>query len=199
MDRSSWHLPAPVDGDAVWARLAKLVAAEGFLLHGSQTPGLSTLIPQAPLDFSPDEFSKTKAIFATEDPTWAIAYAIRSPTCRRFLNACFYPGNAVGPLSERRIFLSYASTPGGRAPTRAGVVYVLPATKFTRMPSYTDPVLGQITECQFISTEPVAVVAEVSVTPQDLPITPRLHNFETVSNRANASPQGFPWLENDVD
>jgi len=153
------------------------------------------LTPRAPLDFSLDEFSKTTAIYATEDPTWAIAYAIRSPSCRRFLNACFYPGDAAGPWPERRIFLSYASTEDGQAPIKAGVVYVLPSRSFRRMPSYTDPILGPITECQFISTEPVPVLAEISVEPKHLPLTPALHHFETVSGRASANPLGFPWLD----
>jgi hypothetical protein len=153
------------------------------------------LTPKAPVDFSLDEFSKTTAIYATEDPTWAIAYAVRSSSCRRFLNACFYPGAAAGSWSDRRIFLSYASTEGGQAPTTAGVVYVLPGKSFTRMPSYTDPVLGPITECQFISTEPVPVLAEISVEPQNLPLMPALHDFKTVSSRASANPRGFPWLD----
>lgn len=153
------------------------------------------LTPRTPLDFSLDEFSKTTAIYATEDPTWAIAYAIRSSSCRRFLNACFYPGAVAGSWSDRRIFLSYALTEGGQAPTKAGVVYVLPGESFTRMSSYTDPVLGSITECQFISTEPVPVLAEIPVEPGNLPLTPAFHDFEIVLSRASANPQNFPWLD----
>jgi len=195
VDRPTWHFPAPTNGNETWSRLAELVADNDVLLHGSQTTGLSTLTPRAPFDFSLDQFSKTTAIYATEDPTWAIAYAIRSFSCRRFLNACFYPGTAPGTLAERRIFLSYASTEDGRAPSNAGAVYVLPGKSFTRMPSYTDPALGPITECQFISTEPVPVLAEIPVEPQNLPLIPALHNFETVSSRAAANPLGFPWLD----
>lgn len=194
MVTSTWHVPAPAKGDETWTRLAKLVSTEDFLLHGSQTPGLSTLEPRGPLDFSLDEFSKTTAVYATEDPTWAIAYAIRSSLCRRFLNACFYPGAVAGDWSARRIFLSFASTDDGRAPTKAGTVYVLPRQRFTRMQSYTDPVLGLITECQSISTEPVPVLAEISVEPENLPIAPVLHDFETVSTREALDPFGFPWL-----
>lgn len=63
------------------------------------------------------------------------------------------------------------------------------------MPSHTDPILGPITECQFISTEPVPVLAEIVVGPHDLPLAPELHDFEAVSRRASAKPGGFPWLE----
>jgi hypothetical protein len=192
---STWHEPAPTRGDQTWSRLADLVAHDDVVLHGSQTPGLSVLEPKAPIDFSFDEFSKGTAVYATEDPTWAIAYAIRSPSCRRFLNACFYRGAPAGKLSERRIFLSFAATENGQAPTTAGVVYVLPRSSFTRMPSYKDPVLGLITECQFISTDPVPVLAEISVEPENLPLTPILHDFKTVSTRIAINPLGFPWFE----
>lgn len=185
-----------MNGDKTWTRLANLVETNDFLLHGSRRPGLSMLEPRAPVDFSLDGFSKGTAVYATEDPTWAIAYAIRSSTCRGFLNACFYPGASAGDWSERRIFLSFASTADGKAPTRAGVVYVLSGRSFTRMPSYTDPVLGPITECQLVATEPVPVLFEISVRPENLPITPMLHDFKTVSDRAALNPWGFPWLRN---
>ncbi len=191
---ASWHVPAPTSGDATWAQLAQLVATNDVLLHGSQTPNLSLLKPRAPLDYSLDEFSKTTAVYATEDPTWAIAYAVRSASCRGFLNACFYPGAGAGDASERRIFVSFAANENGPAPLKAGVVYILPSRSFTRMPSYTDPILGLITECQFVSTEPVPVMAEISVQPANMPLTPLLHDFETVSRRASLNPLGFPWL-----
>lgn len=124
----SWHMSAPVCGDAAWTKLAELVASDDLLLHGSQTPGLSELTPRAPLDFSHDEFSKRTAIFATEDPTWAIAFAIRSAAC------------------------------------------------------------------QWIIKETGPVVAEVPVTPQNLPMTPRFHDLATVSARARKNPEGFPWV-----
>lgn len=194
MVTTTWHVPAPTKGDATWTRLAELVATNEIVLHGSQTPGLSSIEPRAPLDSSLDDFSKNTAVYATEDPTWVIAYAIRSSLCRRFLNACFYQGATAGEWSERRIFLSFASTEDGQTPTNPGVVYVLPRSDFTRMPSYTDPVLGLITECQLVSMEPVSVLAEMPVEPENLPITPLLHNFDAVSTRAARKPDGFPWL-----
>jgi len=156
---------------------------------------LTALRPRAPIDFSPDQFSKQTAVFATEDPTWAIAYGIRSVACRRFLSACFYPGLEPGTPSQRRIFLSYAATVAGQAPTTGGVVYVLPRDSFTRMPSHLDPALGPITECQWTSTETVPVADEIPVDRHDLPIPLLLHDFETVSARSAEDPAGYPWLE----
>jgi hypothetical protein len=194
MTDSAWLQRAPTRGDTTWTRLAEAVTTGEVLLHGSQTPGLTELEPRAPIDHSIDFFSKQTAVFATEDPTWAIAYAVRSPACRRFLNTCFYPGSSPGDWSQRRIFLSYAATQGGGAPTGPGVVYALPRDGFTRMPSYHDPVFGQITECQWISTETVPVLAEVPVAAENLPRRPLLHDLDTVAQRAAEHPGGFPWL-----
>ncbi|GAA3702376.1 hypothetical protein GCM10022377_15020 [Zhihengliuella alba] len=169
------------------------MADREFLLHGSQSPGLDVLKPNAPLDFSADTFSKTKGVFATEDPTWAMAYAVRSSACRQFLNACFYPGDAAGEWRERRIFLSYASGDGDLSPLAPGVVYVLRREGFIRMPSYRDPALGLMTECQFVSTGAVQVVGEIPVDPTNLPIEPRFHDYDVVSERSACRPDGFPW------
>lgn len=194
MTDPAWLQRAPTRGDATWTRLAEAITSRDVLLHGSQVSGLTALEPGTPIDHSVDIFSKRSAVFATEDPTWAISYAIRSARCRRFLNACFYPGDSPGDWSQRRIFLSYAATHDGRDPTGPGVVYVLPRAAFTRMPSYLDPVLGQVTECQWVSTETVPVVAQVSVTPENLPRRPLLHGFDAVTQRAAQNPGGFPWL-----
>ena len=124
-----------------------------------------------------------------------MAYALRAPSCRGLLSACFYPGATAGDISERRIFLSFAADEAGDAPLESGVVYVLPNRTFSRMPSYGDPILGLITECQFISTVPVPVLAEIPVVPTNLPLTPRVHDFETVATRASLNPLGFPWRD----
>ncbi|WP_279402404.1 hypothetical protein [Arthrobacter sp. JCM 19049] len=130
----SWHVPAPTDGDRVWSRVAAYVRSGDFLLHGSRTPGLHQLTPRTPIDHSPDTFSKSTAVFATEDPTWAIAYAVRPANTPGFLNACFYPGSTPGREAERRIFLSFALPENGQPPMDAGVVYVLPAQALAGCP-----------------------------------------------------------------
>ncbi|WP_157983926.1 hypothetical protein [Nesterenkonia muleiensis] len=95
---------------------------------------------------------------------------------------------------QRRIFLSYGKNDDGTAPLGAGAVYALARDHFLRMPSHTDPVLGPIAECQWVSTETVPVVAEVLVTPKNLPMTPRFHDLATVSAREGKNPEGFPWV-----
>jgi hypothetical protein len=164
-----WCLPAPTNGNATWTLLSGYVRSDQVLLHGSRTTGLARLNPQAPLDNSRDDFSKATTVFAAEDPTWAIGYAVKDRTCRQFLNACFYPARPADGFGNRQISLSYAAWPDGALPVSTGVVYVLPRAPFARMPEYTDPELGPIMECQWICETQVPVIAEVAVTPEDLP------------------------------
>lgn len=189
-----WHWAAPTAGSPAWARLAAWTAGGRYLLHGSGTPGLHRLEPRAPVDCSPDEYSKRIAVFATEDPTWAIAYAIKAPDCSQFLNACFYPGKRAGAAADRRLFYSYGRRPDGTAPVRAGTVYVLDADAFTRQPSYLAPEIGGvITECQWISTAPVEVVDVVPVTTADLPSPIPTHDPGLVRARMSQESTAFPW------
>ena len=191
---TGWHLSAPLHGDATWTKLQRYAATGKYLLHGSRIGNLKALEPRAPIDFSVDSFSKRTAVFATEDPTWAIAYAIRSAHCPGFLNACFHLGTEDPPQSERRIFLSYGNDDENQNIFTEGVVYVVSAQSFRRMPAYEDPQLGWITECQWVSQSPVTVIDEIKVSHENLPIAPRTHRHERVQKAAREDPNGFPWV-----
>jgi hypothetical protein len=193
MDLPSWLRPVPTSGSETWHQLAALVEDGSLLLHGSRTPGLKRLLPVAPTDMSPDAFSKETGVFATEDPTYALAYALRSPGCRGLLNACLYPGT-VADVSRRKIFVSYGIPEDGGPVLAAGAVYAVPTEHFMRMPAYEDPDLGTILECQWLSPEPVPVVAEIPVTPDDYPGRVNRHDAAAVATASAADPRGFPWL-----
>lgn len=189
-----WHWPAPTTGSPAWTRLAQWTADGHHLLHGSGTAGLGRLEPRAPLDHSPDEYSKRTAVFATEDLTWAIAYAVRASDCPQFLNACFYPGDRPGTPAQRRLFFSYGRRTDGTVPVSPGVVYVVKARFFERQPPAWDVDLGQvITECQWTSRDTVDVVAAVRVTPADLHGPIPTHDSAEVSARMTQYASGFPW------
>lgn len=191
---AQWHWPSPTRGTPAWTRLAQVTAGGRHLLHGSGTAGLRRLEPRAPLDHSPDEYSKRTAVFATEDPTWAIAYALRGPDCPQFLNACFYLGTQAGTATDRRLFYSYGLRTDGTVPVQAGSVYILDADAFTRQPPYMDPAVGAvITECQWTSTTSVDIVDEVQVTLSDLPGPLPTHDPIVVGGRMVLDPDGFPW------
>ncbi|GAA1412576.1 hypothetical protein AUR04nite_10030 [Glutamicibacter uratoxydans] len=195
----SWHEPAPVAGDDVWSQLMEYAASGQYLLHGSRSRSLEVLEPRAPIDFSLDDFSKATAVFATEDPTWAIAYAIRSPQCPGFLNACFSFGTQTPSIQNRRIFLSYAHGADSKPSFTDGIVYVVPRGSFRRMPAYEDPQLGWITECQWVSESTVPVLQSIEVSLANLPLVPRSHNAERVRLLSQKNPLGFPWLEHEPE
>lgn len=189
-----WHWAAPTTGSPAWTRLAEWTAGGRYLLHGSCTADLHRLEPRAPWDHSPDDYSKLSAVFATEDPTWAIAYAIRALDRPQFLNACFYPGTWVGTVADRRLFYSYGRRPDGTTPVQAGAVYVLDADAFTRQPPYLAPEIGGIiTECQWTSTAPVDVVEAIPVTAADLTNPIPTHDPVLVRARMSQEPTAFPW------
>lgn len=190
-----WTAIAPTSGGPVWERLSALAGRNGLLLHGSRTPGLTSLSPARPLDRGHDTYSKATAVFATEDPTWAIGYALRNESCRQLLNACFHALASDGSPGPRRIFLSYSRPEGAASPLSQGIVYAVPRWPFTRMPPHDDPVLGPIVECQWTATEPVPVVAEIAVAPQDLPVDVRAHDYDRVRAAGDFDPHGFPWLD----
>ena len=138
--------------------------------------------------------SKRTAVFATEDPTWAIAYALKAPDCPQFLNACFYPDKWVGTVADRRLFYSYGRRPDGTTPVSAGAVYVLDAGAFTRQPSYVaSEIGGAIIECQWTSTAPVDVVEAIPVTSVDLPNPIPTHDPVLVRARMSQDSAAFPW------
>lgn len=194
MVRKTWHWPAPQRGSSTWRAVAASVADGRHLLHGSRTPGLTVIDPRAPLDRSPDAYSKQTAVFATEDPTWAISYAVRSKDCPQFLNACFYPGAEAGTTTQRRLFYSYGRRPDGSVPVSPGTVYVLDAAGFERQPPEDDPAVGStVTECQWTSLRPARVVAAFTVTPDDLPTPLPSHDTASVDARAHEGPAAFPW------
>lgn len=159
--------PAPTSGTDRWHRLAD-AASDGALLHGSRTAGLNQLEPQTPFDLSADDYSKQTAVFATEDPTWAIAYAVRDESSRHFRSARFYPGATAGTPAQRRIMLDFDRDLDGRPRLSPGVVYILDPTGFSRMPSHVDPEFGLITECQWAKPHTAHIIGAVAVAPADL-------------------------------
>lgn len=188
-----WLRPAPTEGGSTWRVLAEAVASGEVLLHGARTAGLTALVPRTPQDHSRDEYSKQTAVYATEDPTWALAYGVRDPSCAGFLNACLHRHQPDGSLGPREIFLSYGRSGDHAPPLSPGVVYLLPREPFIRMSSYEDELLGWITECQWAATGAVTILDEVTLHPEDLPLTPHLHDPAQVAERSRQDPLGFPW------
>jgi hypothetical protein len=122
------------------------------------------------------------------------------------------PPDLLGDLGNGRYFYPMGHGQTARYPCPRGVVYVLPRFPFARMPEYTDPELGPILECQWICETPVPVIAEVAITPEDLPrwvvtthdagepegsVRPFTYGSATETDWSCRCPQGSPSFTRD--
>lgn len=170
----------------------------GYLLHGSQTGGLTELVG-AHRDYAqPDEFSNTIGVYAASDGLWAMMYALRGPRVAQQSDMALQMRQGGG-WSQTRYFLSVAPrTPGAtdaRELLSPGFVYVLSSGGFTRSPPYEHGGLGYVQEAHWVNPDPVAPLMCLPVTPGDFPLPVRLHDAERVRRLSRRDPWGFPWLE----
>lgn len=171
----------------------------GYLLHGSSRADLVCFEPRAPKDFSPDEFSKRTAVFASSDGVWALMYALRDRTkVRRILNMALQVKEG-DRWSRTRYFLSFAPVDSGvvdgRSLLSAGNVYVLAPEGFEQMPEYHWPGLGTVLEPHWANSQASRPLMRVTVSPEDFPLPVRTHNAARVDALSQTDPWGFPWLE----
>lgn len=188
-------LPEPVSRWVFLQRLTK----QGFLLHGSNHADIAAFEPRTPKDFSPDEFSKRTAVFASSDGVWAMMYALISRArTKRILNMALQV-HEHGSWSPMRYFLSLAprgpNVTEGRKLLQNGYVYVLPKNGFEQMPAYHWPGLGDVLEPHWATPHFVRPLMYVSVSPADFPLPVRTHDAAHVDALSQTDPWGFPWLE----
>ncbi|MCQ1957444.1 hypothetical protein NNX39_13125 [Arthrobacter sp. zg-Y826] len=190
-----WVQPPP--GLPVWVFLDRLVHSFGYLLHGSPDPGIEVFEPRTPVDYSPDDFSKQKAVYAAGDGIWPIFYAVvsRPQPGLRFLNSALQFVRHNGATSGMHYFFS-VSPGNAMAPLwRNGTVYVLPRKGFSRQPRER---LGRhvIEEPHWASPSPVRPLAKVAVVPADFPFMGKVrkHDAAEVDVKALKDPDGYPWL-----
>jgi hypothetical protein len=131
-------------------------------------------------------------VFGASDGIWALFFAVVDRTVAGSLvNACF----SVDGLTERHYYFSVnAEAVKDSRGFSPGSVYVLPRESFRRQP---DEHLGGhlITSHQWASRQPVRPWAVLHVEPTDFPFLDRVngHDEATVTARAAADPDGFPW------
>lgn len=190
-----WLLPPR--GLPVWAFLDRLVHSSGYLLHGSPDPGIEVFEPRTPVDYSPDDFSKQKAVYAAGDGIWPIFYAVvnRPQPGLRFLNSALRFVRPNGATSGMHYFFSVSRENTAAPLWRNGTVYVLPREGFARQPRER---LGRhvIEEPHWASDAAVRPVAKVAVAPADFPFLAKVrkHDAAEVDAKALKDPDGYPWL-----
>jgi hypothetical protein len=170
-------------GDARAVRDAPLAKVEflrwlterrDVLFHGSSRSDLDTLEPIR-LSRDTTEFGNQQAVYATDDPVWAIYFAI----LRR--DAPFGTRNGSMGLAGPGVYprwYNFSLLPPIDPKTRFGPgwLYVLPRGRFRPEP----PQLGVIDTAQWVSPEPVRPVGRIDVEPADFPF---LHAVGPYSER----------------
>ncbi|RZU62271.1 hypothetical protein [Zhihengliuella halotolerans] len=180
--------------EPLWEVLQWAAERGGFLLHGTQRGGLDELQPRAPLDRSPDEFSKRRAVFGSSDAIWAMCYALRGPSTNGMLNSCVHI-ESEGAWTPPHYFLSLSGSDQRTDLLQPGWVHLIDKGTFERMKPYEWAGVERVLEAQWVSSCSVPVHSSVRVLPQDLPIRCRLHSAEAVERASADNPAGFPWLE----
>lgn len=174
-----------------WQFLCHAADRGGFVLHGTGEPDISIFEPRQPEDLS--EFGNRRAVYAAMDGIWPIYFAIldRVRYGMGLVNGCIR-------LSDRGPFYFFSITRSAleQQPWRNGIVYLLPADSFEAQP----PIMldGQeIRIAQAASATSVRPAAKLVVGPEDFPFLHQIrgHDNDVLRARAEADPDGFPWLD----
>ena len=180
-----YRLPVPK-----WQVLCWLADTKTVLLHGSSAGDIEEFQPRRPGDTA--EFSGQHAVFGASDGIWALFFAVVERTVAgRLINACF---SIDGQPESHYYFSIDADVLHNPRAFSSGWVYVLPRESFHRQPD--DDFRGHlIVSQQWASPKPVRPLAALRVEPVDFPFLEMVngHDEATVTARASADPDGFPW------
>ena len=134
------------------AALAEAVERRGVLLHGTPRGGIDVFAPRRQTDYRGRE---VEAVFATDDPVWALFFAtMRREIVRETTNACL-----CLPRSRHRLYYFSVGASAREAATR-GYVYLLPRETFVR---------ESLVYAEWTSRAAVRPVDVLSAEPADFP------------------------------
>ena len=139
------------------------------VFHGSQRDDLAELSTER-RSRDTTVWGNQQAVYATEDPVWAIYFAClrRDGGWKGTRNGTM--GQVGGPLYPRRYF--FLHNRGSASPHRfgSGSLYLLPPDTFVA----DEPLAGVIDLAHLVSREPVTPLARIDVTPEDFPFRNRI-------------------------
>jgi hypothetical protein len=182
-----------------WQFLCYLCEHQNLVLHGSGDPNLAELRPRKSNDVV--AFGDREAVYAATDGIWPIYFAIvdRDGPVTSLVNSAFRivdrpgdPEHGGGPY----YFFSIGGDDLPAQPWREGTVYLLPGETFERQARWVRDGLT-IEAAQAASLVPVRPLAKLHVAPSDFPFLDqvRRHDPVVLRPRAEADPDGFPWLD----
>ena len=140
-----------------------LADRRSLLFHGSGRDDLTVLEPIR-LSRDATEFGDQQAVFATNDPVWAIYFAV----LRR--HAPFGTRNGSAGIAGAGVYPRWYHFSIRRPLDRAtrfgpGSLYVVPRAPFIAEP----PLRGVYDTAQWVSAEPVRPLVRIPVAPEDFP------------------------------
>lgn len=187
----AYSLPTPR-----WQFLCYLADHKPVVLHGSGNPDIAVFEPRKANDML--EFGNRAAVYAAADGIWPMYYAIldREHYPMSLNNAGFRVAMPPDAPGEPYYFFSISQSARVHQPWRAGTVYILPRDSFSDQPPlHSDGAVIHI--LQSASLVPVTPLAKLRITPEDFPFLDQIrgHDDELQRQRAEANPNGFPWLD----
>ncbi len=186
-----YRLPAPR-----WQFICHIADTRAVVLHGSGNPSITRFEPRQPADHT--EFGNRNAVYAASDGLWPMYFAIldRDRHDLSLINCAVRPIAADGAPGEPLYFFSITDTALAAAPWRRGTLYFLPRDSFEQQPAGEFGGLRASIQ-QWASREPVIPLAHIAVGPEDFPLLHRIrgHDWPSTLARAQADPDGFPWID----
>ncbi len=179
--------------------LEYLAATRGLMLHGSNTRSIDVLRTIRQSSDS-SEFGNQDAIYATQDPLWALFFAVLDRTgWMGTVNGAIRLADAAGAII-RRYYYALEANHLRRQPWRTGAMYLLPGESFEPDPEMQGVTAGpySMVVTHWIYRGELAPLARLNVEPEDFPYTSAMWGFDPEAfgrRMAAGSLAGFPFLE----
>jgi hypothetical protein len=154
-----YDVSAPKIAFLQWLRTNRPV-----VFHGSMRDDIDVLKPIR-LSRDTGAFGDQQAVYASDDPVWAMYFAVlRKQGLRWTKNSC---SRVVGDGRDRLPRYAFAIDPEAPMDGRlgSGTIYVLPREAFQAEA----PLLGVIDPCHLVAKGEVPVLAKLRVEPEDFP------------------------------
>lgn len=186
--------------DPKYLFLDYLSIRHGLMMHGSTNRDLELL---KPIRFSSDsrEFGNQAAIYATQDPLWALFFAVldRNALKGSISNGAIQLKGDDGSVL-RRYFFTVEAESLKKSPWIQGAVYILPRANAEPDPDHANVRYGQYTldVSHWLYRSEVQPIAKLLVEPEDFPFLERVWGYdaEVLSRRMEAdSIAGWPFLD----
>lgn len=178
--------------------LEYLAETRGLMLHGSNNRSIDVLRPIRQSSDS-SEFGNQDAIYATQDPLWALFFAVldRTDWIGTTNGAIRLVDGAGGRI--RRYYFALEANHLRRKPWRPGAMYLLPGEGFEPDPEMQGSAGGYTLEAtHWIHRGALTPLARLDVEPEDFPYINHIWGYDVEAYSRcmeRESLAGFPFLD----